>query len=104
MKHFIVVLIAGGLAIPSIHGAEGVIQGRQARQQRRIAEGVRGGSLTPRETVKLERKERAIRREVRRDRRDGKGLTGREKAKITRQQNRVSREIYNEKHDAQRQR
>ena len=103
MKRFIVMLLAGGLlTVPAAFSQDkGVINNRQARQQKRIAEGVKDGSLTPAETAKLERKEAAIRREERRDRKDGGGLTPREKAKITRQQNRVSKQIYREKHDPQ---
>ena len=67
-----------------------------------IAEGLRTGELTPRETARLERKEARIHREVQRDRAaNGGALTPAERRRINRQQNRVSRQIYREKHDAQ---
>ena len=77
------------------------IRQRQRNQQKRIAEGVESGQLTPRETAKIERQEGQLNREIRRDRNDGDGLGPRERAKIQRQQNKLSREIYREKHDGE---
>ena len=77
------------------------IRKREKRQQERIAQGVKSGELTPKETAKIERKEAKLNREIKRDRADGGGLSPQERAKITRQQNRTSREIYREKHDNQ---
>jgi hypothetical protein len=77
---------------------------RERRQQERIADGVRSGELTPRETARLERKEARINREIERDRAaNGGTLTPAERRRINRQQNRLSRQIYREKHDAQHQ-
>lgn len=103
MKRLIVMLVTGGvLTVPAAFSQNGkVIEKRETRQQKRIAQGVNNGSLTPHETTKLERKEAAIAREERRDRADGGGLSPKEKAKITRQQDRVSKQIYREKHDNQ---
>jgi hypothetical protein len=79
---------------------EGRIQQRKENQQRRIGNGVENGSLTPRETVNLERKEARLNREIRHDRRqNGGNLTNKEKAQINRQQNRLSRQIYRDKHN-----
>ena len=75
------------------------IRHRYQNQQKRIAQGVASGELTPRETAKIERNEARLRREVARDRVDGGGLTARERAKIDRHQNQLSREIYRQKHD-----
>jgi hypothetical protein len=77
------------------------IHAREVRQQKRIAQGVRTGNLTRHEAATLENKERAIHREIRRDRLDGPGLTLKERRKITRQQNRMSRKIYQQSHDNQ---
>jgi hypothetical protein len=76
---------------------------RQERQQDRIAQGVGSGELTPRETARLERREAALNRTVRRDRRSGGGLDAQEKRQINRRQNHISRGIYRQKHDAQKQ-
>ena len=80
---------------------QGQIKQRKANQQKRIANGVKSGELTPHETARIERQESKLNKEVRRDRKDGGGLTIKEKAKINRQQNKVSKEIYNQKHDGQ---
>jgi hypothetical protein len=80
----------------------GPIAQRQRNQQKRIAQGVQSGELTPRETAKLEHAEAKINREVRAERKaNGGNLTNRQKAQVTRQQNRVSQQIYQQKHDAQ---
>ena len=78
------------------------IRDRKARQQARIAQGVRSGELTARETARLERKEGALNQEVRDMRRlDGGRLTAQDRRTINHQQNRLSRKIYRQKHDAQ---
>jgi len=75
---------------------------RQRNQQERIAQGVKSGQLTPRETARLEGREAAIHKEVHNDRvANGGKLTPAEKAKVNRQENRTSRAIYRQKHDAQ---
>ena len=80
---------------------EGRIKQRKEKQQDRIAKGVENGSLTAKETAKIEGKEAKLNKEIRRDRQDGGGLTNKEKAKINRQQNKISKEIYKDKHDGQ---
>jgi hypothetical protein len=96
---FAAVAAALTLAVPTL--AAGVDR-REARQQARIADGVRSGELTPRETVRLERKEARVHRHIQRARADGGGLSPAERVRIHRHQNRVSRQVYREKHDAQR--
>lgn len=76
------------------------INQRRVLQQHRIAQGVRSGSLTPRETAKLERREARLNREIRGMKSDGR-FTARERARVQHQQNRLSRQIYREKHDRQ---
>jgi hypothetical protein len=81
---------------------EGKIKERKENQQKRIAKGVANGSLTPKETARVEHNEAKINKEVRQDRKaNGGNLTNKEKAKVNRQQNKVSKEIYNQKHDGQ---
>jgi hypothetical protein len=82
--------------------ADDTIKDRKQNQQKRIAQGVKSGSLTPKETARLETKESRINREIRQDRKaNGGNLTNKEKAQVNRQQNKVSKEIYNQKHDGQ---
>jgi len=73
---------------------------REQMQQKRIAQGIASGQLTPRETVKLESREAKVNSEVRDFREDNGGtLTTRERAEVNRQQNRLSSEIYRAKHN-----
>jgi hypothetical protein len=74
---------------------------REANQQGRIANGVKSGQLTPRETSHLENREANINREVRNDRAaNGGKLTTQERAQVNHQQNNTSKQIYNDKHNA----
>ena len=74
------------------------IRERQQRQQVRIAEGVRSGELTRRETIRLEREQRGIQLEKREARSDG-DFTRDERRDIYREQNQASRHIYRAKHN-----
>ncbi|MBZ5676691.1 MAG: hypothetical protein LAP61_20825 [Acidobacteriia bacterium] len=97
-------LLAGTAAISFAQDPpkETKIKERKENQQKRIANGVKSGQLTPHETARIENNESKINKEVRRDRRDNGGnLTNKEKARVNRQQNKVSKEIYNQKHDGQ---
>lgn len=80
--------------------AQDTIAQRKQNQQDRIANGVKNGTLTPRETSHLENKEANINKEIRTDRRqNGGNLTNKEKAQINRQQNHLSNQIYKDKHN-----
>ncbi|MEO8027357.1 MAG: hypothetical protein ABI823_12835 [Bryobacteraceae bacterium] len=97
MKRLLMITAAGMLMTGGLFA--GNIARREARQQGRIAQGVRSGSLTRGETRSIERRERGLAREVRRDRLSGGGLSGAERARITRQQNRLSNRIDVLKHN-----
>lgn len=74
---------------------------RRENQQARIAQGVKSGQLTPAETAKLEKQQRAIHKQVAADRKaNGGTLTASEKKQINREQNQASRNIYRKKHNA----
>src|SRR5438477_11687252 len=78
----------------------GRIGNREQMQQKRIAQGVASGQLTPRETVNLESREAKLNYEVRDFREDNGGkLTPRERVEVNRQQNRISAGIYRAKHN-----
>jgi hypothetical protein len=73
---------------------------RQENQQDRIAQGIKSGQLTPRETAHLEGREAAINKEVRNDRAaNGGTLPSAERRQVNRQQNRASNAIYRKKHN-----
>ncbi len=103
MKRLIISSLMGATMIASTMQA-GEIWDRRENQQDRIAQGVRSGQLTARETGRLENKEANLNREIRNDRfRNGGNLTNNERAQINRQQNRLSGDIYRDKHNAFRQ-
>lgn len=80
--------------------AEQRIDRREARQQRRIGQGLQSGELTAREAVRLERQQARIERHERQAKADGT-VTAAEAARIEHQQDRASRHIRRQKHDAQ---
>jgi hypothetical protein len=93
-------LITTVALIFSVAGEAQVLQ-RQGTQQKRIRQGVVSGELTRDETIKLQREQARMNREIRRDRVDGGRFTGAERAKANRKLNRTSGKIYREKHDSQ---
>ncbi len=96
-----VVAMAGFLVLSTSVEA-GTIKKRAENQQDRIAQGVKSGQLTARETSRIEGKETRLNQEVRDMRAlDGGKLTAKDRAAVNQQQNRLSRGIYNQKHDAQ---
>jgi len=110
MKRLAMNIILGGMLLGTVTAAladdppKGTINQRQRNQQKRIAEGVNNGSLTPAETARLEKQEAAIHQEVKSERKaNGGTLTPQERRQVTRQQNRVSKRIYRQKHDGQHQ-
>lgn len=72
---------------------------RQVNQQSRIGTGVRSGSLTRVETARIQSREAALAREVRRDRIDGGGLSLAERVKIDHKQDALSHDIARLKHN-----
>ena len=77
------------------------INQRKVDQQGRIANGVRSGQLTARETSHLEHQEAGINREQRGMRAQDNGhLTKQDRRTIHAQQNQESRRIYRDKHNA----
>jgi len=94
--------VLAALAVPAFsQTAKPTINQRQRNQQKRIAQGVKSGQLTPKETANLEKREAAIHQEVKTERAaNGGKLTAAERRQVTRQQNRTSRAIYRKKHNA----
>jgi hypothetical protein len=82
------------------HYGNGEVGQRRENQQDRIAQGIKSGQLTPRETAKLENQQQGINREVSGMRQaNGGKLTNADKAAVDQQQNKASRNIYNKKHN-----
>ena len=106
MKLTYVVLTATLVAIPvSSFGQTTPVErhhiaARKTNQQTRIAQGVKSGQLTPRETAHLENHETAINKEERGMRATDNGhLTSQDRHMLARQQNRESARIYKDKHN-----
>ncbi len=101
---FAAVLLVAGLAANSSAQTRyrHNINTRERRQQQRIYQGVRSGSLTRYEAYRLEKQQSNLRRVEARDRRSGGGLSQVERHNLERRENRSSRAIYRQKHDSQR--
>jgi hypothetical protein len=74
---------------------------REHRQQRRIHQGVKSGSLSRREAARMERQQAHTRRLEAKAKADGT-VTRRERARLQHRENRTSRHIYRQKHDRNR--
>lgn len=74
---------------------------RRENQQDRIAQGIRSGQLTARESARLERQQQSINHEDASMRAANGGmLTGADKDALNQRQNNASRNIYAKKHNA----
>ncbi len=89
-------LVLAGPASAGVAGKK--INARQWRQQVRIADGVKSGTLTGKELFRLEREQARIRKQERRFRKDGV-LTAWERVELHRSLNRSSRHIAGAKHN-----
>src|SRR5690242_9646170 len=91
---------AGAGVVDPGHPRVNQVNRREARQQQRIGEGVKNGSLNPKETAHLEARENAVQQRESADMAKHNGhLTKAEQRGINRQQNRISRSVYRDKHN-----
>jgi hypothetical protein len=82
------------------HGSPGTVVGREATQQRRIAQGVASGQITAAGAASLENRERALNQSRVADRTgNGGALTPGQHAGLDQQANGVSHQIYTDKHN-----
>jgi hypothetical protein len=90
---------AGAGVVDPGHPRVNQVNGREANQQNRIANGVKNGSLSPKQTSNLENREASVQNREKRDMAAHNGhLTKAEQNGINRQQNRISKSIYKDKH------
>jgi hypothetical protein len=90
---------AGPGAVDPGHPRVNQVNGRETRQQNRIANGVKSGSLSPKQTANLEKREANVQSREQKDMAAHDGhLTKAEQKGINRQQNRISKSIYKDKH------
>jgi hypothetical protein len=108
ISNSLLILAAGGLMLAGSAAAQtsnghprvNQVNRRQTRQQKRIAQGVNNGSLSPKETAHIEKREAAVQRHERRDMAKHNGhLTKAEQRQLNRRENRISRTIYKDKHN-----
>lgn len=118
--HFLLILAAGGLMtvgsasaqtqktsgagpghVDPGHPRVNQINRRETNQQQRIANGVKSGQLSPAETRRLERGERRLARNEKRDMaKDGGHLTKQDQRQLNREANHMSARIAKDKHNA----
>jgi hypothetical protein len=91
---------AGPGVVDPGHPRVNQVNRRQTRQQKRIAQGVKNGSLSPKETANLKRREASVQRQEQRAMAKHNGhLTKAEQRRLNRRENRISRSIYKDKHN-----
>jgi|SRR5580698_3331969 hypothetical protein len=91
---------AGAGVVDPDHPRVNEVNQREQNQQDRIANGEKNGTLSPKESANLEKRENHIQNEEKRDMAKNNGhLTKAEQNKINRQQNHVSKSIYKDKHN-----
>ncbi|MFY9555785.1 MAG: hypothetical protein WAV20_07245 [Blastocatellia bacterium] len=91
-------VIALGITVPAQRTPS--VDNRERRQQRRINQGVKSGSLTKREAARMERQQVRTHALEAKAKSDGK-VTVKERARLQRRENRTSHHIYRQKHDSQ---
>ena len=92
---------AGPGVVDPGHPRVNEVNARQQNQQDRIANGVKSGELTPKETVKLEKQQQHIDNQEKRDMAAHNGhLTKAEQNKLNKEQNKASKDIHKDKHNA----
>ena len=91
---------AGPGVVDPGHPRVNEVNRREARQQQRIANGVKNGGLNSKETANLEKRETALQGREQKDMAKHNGhLTRAEQRGLNRQENRISRSIYRDKHN-----
>jgi hypothetical protein len=91
---------AGAGAVDPGHPRVNEVNNRQTRQQHRIANGVKKGSLNAKETSNLEKRGASVQKQEQKDMAKHNGhLTKAEQRKLNKRENHISRSIYRDKHN-----
>jgi len=91
---------AGAGVVDPGHPRVKEVKRREANQQKRIGNGVKNGSLSPKETANLEHREASVQRQEKRDMAKHNGhLTKGEQRHLNKRENRISRDIHKDKHN-----
>ncbi len=103
MKRLVILMVAMVFALVTADAAmAGRVKNRQVKQQKRIHQGTQSGELTKRETRRLQKEQRHINRAKKRAMSDG-NVTPKERVRLERKQDRASRHIYRGKHNDRKQ-
>jgi hypothetical protein len=95
----IIAIFTGLLVLTPLVAQAGQVNNRIERQERRIEQGVKNGSVSPREYRRLDRRIDNIEAARLRDIRSGGKLTQAEKYRLNRRLDNTSRSIYRAKHN-----
>ena len=91
---------AGPGVVDPGHPRVNEVNQREENQQQRIANGIKNGSLSPKETANLERREASVQRQEKADMAKHNGhLTKTEQRELNRRENHISKSIYKDKHN-----
>ena len=91
---------AGPGVVDPGHPRVNEVNGREENQQKRIANGIKNGSLSPKETANLERREASVQKQEANDMAKHNGhLTKAEQRRLNERQNHISKSIYKDKHN-----
>lgn len=103
MKQWIVfsLALAASASLLAPSASARTVQSRVVTQKYTIRQGVRHGTLTHEEALRLRRHERRIARQMRTDRRTNHMMTARERARLERELDRQRRHIYRREHNLQ---
>jgi predicted transglutaminase-like cysteine proteinase len=92
---------AGAGQVDPGHPRVNQVNRRETRQQARIANGVKSGKLTPAQTARLEKGEKRLQNNEKRDMAKNNGhLTKQDQRQLNRESNRMSRRIARDKNSA----
>ena len=91
---------AGPGVVDPGHPRVNEVNAREAKQQKRIANGINNGSLSAGETANLEKREASVQKQEQKDMAKHNGhLTKAEQRQLNRRQNHISNSIYKDKHN-----
>lgn len=91
---------AGPGVVDPGHPRVNEVNSREANQQKRIAKGIKNGSLSPKETANLEKREASVQKQEQADMAKHNGhLTKAEQRQLNRRENHISKSIYKDKHN-----
>lgn len=90
---------AGAGQVDPGHPRVNQVNGRETNQQNRIANGIKDGQLKPGQAARLERGERRLQNNEKKDMAADNGhLTKQDQRQLNREANHMSNRIYNDKH------